>query len=570
MVGKLSIQTHATDRDTYHGASNFPEGVWDNGNRVLTTADESRLTNDGNAPSDTDVIDGRINTRVKDYARTSGRKIVAGDIDDNVIPDVSDFQDESEVDARIDRRIVDTDIPSTGTNNESTTNAPSRQTTKKYVDASVNTKSGYIAVTGSPKLVRVGDHVRNGTNLYLALVSEAVTTSTDFTDTTRYQPIGGGQDPRIPNSDTGSPFLVAGSGNNFQNSTELAVAARLRPNLVSNDRIADPASTTIAPTEDAVKAYVDANAGTPTATYTSVHSNTSVTSAVNTWADTGYNPATDDANTLYRIGLNTGRSTRNYTAADMREFAEASIGSTTATNAGTNVEILFSSNVNIPFAIDTNGNLLVATSDNATFTITIERVDNVALVESGATIRSKLGIEKYSEGTAGQVLKLNADRDGLEFADDNSGSSSGGGLNEGQVDARITTLVPAKFRDANTPTFNAGQIGNLANDRFNTRFTNNDLPDTGGSTHNVVSERAIVSALAEKASTADLPETTLSSLADSANSGAGPSEGDVVKWQVVNGSRRLIIREAQAQLPLREFLLILLLHGKQQMLLMAD
>ena len=497
--GKVRASVHDVTKDSYDGtlsATRFEE----DGNRLATRNwVTQQISADPDSQPDTATIQQQIREDVLEPAREADVRWGKSKLPTDTVydADIADFLDEGETDARIDRRIDNADIPSTGTNNESTTNAPSRQATKKYVDSRVNTRSATITVSGSPQLARRGDHVINGTDVYLALSNQTITTSTDFSDTTIYQPVGGGQDPRIPNSSSGSPFLVAGSGNNFQNSTEQAVAGRLRQHLVSNDRIADPASTTIAPSEDAVKAYVDANAGSPVETFTQV-STSSVTSAANTYADTGFDPSTTDADILYRLRVNAGNSTRYYTAAELRELPIAVVGDTTSTVAGTNIEFRFgsSTDVDIPLAIDASGNLLIATTPSETFTFAVDSVANATLVENGATIRSKAGIPPLRDGTAGQVWKLNSAGTAMEWADDNAGSGGSGN------DPRL----PSASADDTLLQWDS------AASRWQPRSPADIRTSIGA------------------ASTSDLPDTTLSSLANDANGGAGPSEGDVVKW----------------------------------------
>ena len=78
--------------------------------------------------------------------------------------------------------VDDTDIPDTGTNNQSTTQAASRRAVKAYVDQETNEKMEYVIISASPEAVRQGDIARNGDNYYLRTgASTTANTSTDFT-----------------------------------------------------------------------------------------------------------------------------------------------------------------------------------------------------------------------------------------------------------------------------------------------------------------------------------------------------------------------------------------------------
>ena len=275
--------------------------------------------------------------------------------------------------------VDDTDIPDTGTNNQSTTQAPSRRAVKAYVDQETNEKMEYVTIGASPRAVRQGDVARVGNDFYLRIgASTTANTSTDFTDTALWRPISdtdNTSDSRLPDS-SASNFLIGGSSGNWINARPSVAASTLRPNLVSDDTLPSTGgSGTLAPSQRAVREAINSipSGGGGSDGFVeidSVHEQSVSTTGARAWADTGFDLA-NDGNDLYSLGINTGRSTRDFTADELRALPIRVVGQT---NTGTAIGFAFGATTEVLNAIQwarTSANDLLVSTGNAAETFTV-------------------------------------------------------------------------------------------------------------------------------------------------------------------------------------------------------
>lgn len=225
--------------------------------------------------------------------------------------------------------------------------------------------SGAKKITSTGQTIAENEFAATGGNIYMAKSEQQdVDTSTDFTDT--------------------SNWLHVNAGGGGGTSSSIITATAEAQNIPINRIVRNGDDYYIAlSTQSGVTTATDFTDETNWAQidsmvlYSIIHTR-SVTSGENLYVGTGYTIPTEDDGTIFRLGINAGNSTSNYTSTEMLAFPVSTVGgSSAAGGSGMDIPIRFGENVvNIRFAKTAAGELLVGTARaNDTFTITVQTQD---------------------------------------------------------------------------------------------------------------------------------------------------------------------------------------------------